>query len=443
MQRTLIYKILIIFVLALLLIIPLSMIRGTVHERQKLHNGVIEGMAQSSTGAQSVAGPILVVPYKKKIRDVAIDNLGKKTVTERYETGSFEFLPETLTVGGKIATQQRTRGIYKALIYDADLNLSGYFDVPANYGITDDPADYELSPAYMTIGISDIRGIKMLAVNFADEIRTFKPGTNTTLLSAGVHTDLGRLDVAAARRFSYSIGAALQGMRSIAFAPLGKHTRVEMASSWPHPSFTGRYLPERREIGDAGFKAVWQTSHFATNMQQLIAHCATADCPALRENTLGVNFIEPVDIYLKAERSLKYGFLFIALTFIAFFLFEVLKELRIHPIQYGLVGVALALFYLLLISLSEHLDFALSYAIAAVACVALLGFYVRYILASRARAFSFSALLSVLYGLLYVLLQSEDYSLLVGALLLFVLLGLVMTLTRKVDWYRLGSDSSR
>lgn len=440
MQRTLIYKILIIFILALLLVIPLSMIRGTVHERQTLHNGVIEAMAQSSTGSQIVAGPILIVPYKKKIRDVSTDSRGKKTVTERYETGSFEFLPDTLTISGNVATQQRSRGIYKALIYDADLNLNGYFDVPAKYGIADNVADYQFGRAYMTLGISDIRGIKKLAVTFADQMRTFKPGTDTTL-SAGVHTDVGRLDVAAARRLSYSIGAGLQGMRSIDFAPTGKHTRVELISPWPHPSFTGRYLPERREISNQGFKAIWQTSHFATNMQQLVANCATNDCPALRENTLGVNFIEPVDVYLKAERSLKYGFLFIALTFIAFFLFEVLKELRIHPIQYGLVGVALALFYLLLISLSEHLEFALSYTIAAASCVALLGFYVSYILASKARAFSFSVLLSVLYGLLYVLLQSEDYSLLVGALLLFVLLGLIMTLTRNIDWYRLGTNN--
>lgn len=441
MQRTLIYKILIIFVLALFLMIPLSMIRGTVHERQALHYNVVQGLAQTSTGSQIVAGPIFNVPYKKKIRNVSIDAKGKKTVTEHYETGTLEFLPDTLTIRGKLATQQRSRGIFKALIYDAELGMGGYFDIPANFGITENVSDYQWGPAFLTIGISDIRGIKMLAVNFADETRKFKPGTNTPLLSAGVHAELGQIDVAAARRLNYSVSAALQGMQSIDFAPLGKHTRVEVASSWPHPSFTGRYLPEHRQIGDKGFNAVWQTSHFATNMQQLVANCATADCPALRDNTLGVNLIEPVNIYLKAERSLKYGFLFIALTFIAFFLFEVLKELRIHPIQYSLVGVALALFYLLLISLSEHLEFALSYAIAALACVALLGFYVRYILASKARAFSFSALLGVLYGLLYVLLQSEDYSLLVGALLLFVLLGLVMTLTRKIDWYRLGTES--
>jgi inner membrane protein len=232
----------------------------------------------------------------------------------------------------------------------------------------------------------------------------------------------------------------LQGMEQLEFVPLGKETVVHVQSSWPHPSFVGRFLPDQRTVGDAGFDAVWRSSHLSTNIQQLWDNCGRRECPPLMSSAMGVAFIQPVDIYLKAERAAKYGVLFIGLTFAAFFLFEVLKGLAIHPIQYGLVGIALALFFLLLFSLSEHLSFGVSYLVAASACIGLLTFYTAYVLRGVRRAAGFAALLSALYASLYVLLQIEDLALLMGSLLLFAILAAVMALTRKVDWYQLGRD---
>jgi inner membrane protein len=233
----------------------------------------------------------------------------------------------------------------------------------------------------------------------------------------------------------------LQGMERLEFVPAGKETIVKVRSAWPHPSFVGRFLPERRTVTDTGFDATWHATYFASDMEQLWNGCGQRECPALTENLLGVAFIQPVDIYLQAERTVKYGVLFLGLTFAVFFLFELFKWLAIHPIQYGLVGVALAIFYLLLLSLSEHLSFWLSYLIAATACVGLLGFYAAYVLRGVRRAAGFASLLAGLYGVLYVLLQLEDYALLMGSLLLFAIIAIVMALTRKVDWYQLGKAS--
>jgi inner membrane protein len=191
-----------------------------------------------------------------------------------------------------------------------------------------------------------------------------------------------------------------------------------------------------------GFAATWRTSHFATNLAQLHQRCAhSKQCDAFNSLSLGVSFIQPVDLYQTVERSVKYGFLFILLTFAAFFLFEVLRQLAIHPVQYALVGAALAIFFLLLISLSEHIGFVRAYAIATCACVALIGYYAGHVLKSMRRGLGFTVALTALYGLLYVLLRSEDHALLMGALLVFVCLAAAMVATRRVDWYRIGADA--
>ena len=210
-----------------------------------------------------------------------------------------------------------------------------------------------------------------------------------------------------------------------------------MPSAWPHPSFTGRILPDAgTRISREGFAAQWRTSHFATNLSQLHQRCVQSrQCDAFNQHSLAVSFVQPVDLYQTVERSVKYGFLFIGLTFAAFFLFEVLKRLAIHPVQYALVGLALAIFFLLLISLAEHLGFAAAYAIAAASCVTLIGYYVAHVLKSTRRGTLFGLALSALYGLLYVLLRVEDHALLMGSLLVFACVASVMVATRRVDWY--------
>ncbi|HEX7027513.1 MAG TPA: inner membrane CreD family protein, partial [Gammaproteobacteria bacterium] len=191
-----------------------------------------------------------------------------------------------------------------------------------------------------------------------------------------------------------------------------------------------------------GFDAEWSVSHFATNTAEAFKSCAEGQCADFENNRLGVSFLQPVDVYSLTDKAIKYGFLFIGLTFAVFFLFEILKKLAIHPVQYGLVGLALAVFYQLLISLSEHMLFDFAYLIAAAASIALITFYVCYVLRSVARGIGFGAMLSLLYGMLLMILKSEDHSLLMGSLLVFGALSAAMYLTRKVDWYGLSSNTS-
>jgi len=225
---------------------------------------------------------------------------------------------------------------------------------------------------------------------------------------------------------------------------VGRDSRVELSSDWPHPSFVGEYLPASREVGGAGFSALWQTSFFATDMEQVLQACVTRnDCKGLGARHFGVSFVDPVDQYLKTERAIKYALLFIGLTFAVFFLFEVLKRMAVHPMQYALVGMSLALFYLLLLSLSEHLSFVWAYTIAATACVALIGFYVSHVLHSALRGGAFAGLLALLYALLFGLLGAEDYALLLGSVLVFAVLAGFMLLTRKLDWYGVGRSLGR
>jgi inner membrane protein len=224
--------------------------------------------------------------------------------------------------------------------------------------------------------------------------------------------------------------------------PVGAATSVSLSSKWPHPGFGGRILPEAgTRVSSDGFSAQWRTSHFATNLAQLHERCLQSrQCDAFNQHALALSFVQPVDLYQTVERSVKYGFLFIGLTFAAFFLLEVLQRRAIHPVQYALVGFALALFFLLLIALAEHLGFALAYAIAASACVALNGYYIAHALQSARRGAAFGVALAALYGLLYVILRAEDHALLMGSALVFACLALAMIATRRVDWYAIGAQ---
>ncbi|OLE69735.1 MAG: hypothetical protein AUI36_04545 [Cyanobacteria bacterium 13_1_40CM_2_61_4] len=238
------------------------------------------------------------------------------------------------------------------------------------------------------------------------------------------------------------------------FLPVGGVTDVEVSSDWPHPGFVGAILPDERGVSGRGFQAHWRLSRFATGIDDAIARIRdsmsslipiTAEggsgAPGFLNTDLGVRFVQPVDVYQQSERAVKYGIPFVFLTFVAFFLFEVLRRMAVHPIQYALCGAALALFFLLLVSLSEHLPFAGAYLMASGACVGLVAFYVGNVLRSMRRGIVFGGLLGALYGFLYVILQSEDYALLLGALLLFAALAIVMIMTRRVDWYRLSEET--
>ncbi|MDH0301351.1 MULTISPECIES: cell envelope integrity protein CreD [unclassified Pseudomonas] len=442
MNKTLGFKLGLIVVLILLLLIPLLMIGGLIDERQNLRDDVLRDIAQSSSFDQQLSGPLLVVPYRKYERRW-IDKDGKSVQQTSTLSGNLYFLPETFDADIAVDTELRSRGIYQARLFHAKSRISGRFKLPERWGIDKDYDDYRFDKPFLVVGVSDIRGIENgLELTFDEQRLPFEAGTGLDWLRGGVHVALPQLDGQRAREFGYAFDLALQGTGQLHVLPVGRSSTVDMRANWPHPSFIGSYLPSRRAIDEKGFSAHWQTSFFATNLEDALRQCvSTQQCADFTGPTFGVSFIDPVDQYLKSERAIKYALLFIALTFAGFFLFEVLKNLSVHPVQYILVGVALAFFYLLLLSLSEHLGFALAYGLSASACVLLIGFYLAHVLRSLGRGVGFAAGLAALYALLYGLLSAEDYALLMGSLLCFGLLGVFMVLTRRLDWSRVGRSA--
>ncbi|MGX4730149.1 cell envelope integrity protein CreD [Pseudomonas corrugata] len=423
--------------------IPLLMINGLIDERQSLRDGVLQEIASSSSHSQQLIGPMIVVPFRK---DVRVWNTNEKTGVRFLETveqsGELYFLPEQFELDGQVRTETRARGIYEARLFHADNRIDGRFKVPERYGLAaKDMADYRFDEPYLTVGISDIRGIEnALTLQLNQQTVDFLPGSRVSWLGQGVHVPLPMVNAQNSAELTFGFDLSLQGTGELQILPVGKTSKVHLTADWPHPSFIGNYLPVSRDINEKGFSADWQTSFFSTNLEEALQNCVSGEsCEMFRSRTFGVSFIDPVDQYLKSDRAIKYALLFIALTFAGFFLFEVLKSLAVHPVQYALVGVALAFFYLLLLSLSEHIGFAPAYLVSASACVLLIGFYVCHVLRSVNHGLGFSAGLAALYALLYGLLSAEDYALLMGSLLLFGLLGVFMVLTRKLDWYGVGS----
>jgi len=445
MNRNLTIKLGAIALLILLLLIPLLMIDGVIDERQQLRDGVLDDIARSSSYSQQLSGPVMVVPYRKVVRTWKTN---EKT-SQRYEEvgeerGRLYFLPERFELDGQVETELRKRGIYEARLFHADNRINGHFTVPAQLGIKENFTDYQFDAPFLAVGISDIRGIEnALKLEVDGQRLDFVPGSEVGWIGEGVHVTLPALDIGKATQLTFAFDLRLQGTGSLKVLPVGKTSSVSLKANWPHPSFVGNFLPAKREINDQGFSADWQTSFFSTNLQESMDRCIVGDCDGLNGRSFGVSFIDPVDQYLKSDRAIKYALLFIVLTFAGFFLFEVLKSLAVHPVQYALVGVALAFFYLLLLSLSEHIGFALAYLLSASGCVLLIGFYVCHVLRSVRHGLNFSAGLAALYGLLYGLLSAEDYALLMGSLLLFCLLGVFMVLTRRLDWYAIAQKPAK
>ena len=440
MKKPLLLKFIVMGAIALVLLIPISLIYSIIKERGYYRDSVIRDIQDSTSYAQQLGGPILVVPYTKTVTEwrKTKDNKGSEAFTTKKK-GKLLFLPGELKVSAQMKTELRQRGIYQAPLYHADIKMRGHFNLPQDYGINEGLEKYEFHAPFVVVSISDMRGIKSaMALRFGEEEKAVKPGTNIEAFTSGVHAavfeTVAEPDKAGPVNFNLSF--KLQGTTSLSVFQLGEETEIEMISDWPHPSFRGRYLPTSHEISDEGFSAHWFSSHFSTNISQNLPDCARGEnCESLFSSAAMVELVTPVDHYVKSDRAMKYALLFICLTFAGFFLFEVLKQLKIHPIQYLLVGVSLAAFYMLLISLSEHVGFAWAYLVSAIACISLIGFYLVHILKGAVRALLFSAALGLLYALLYGVLGSEDYALLMGTTLLFAVLSLFMIATRKLDWY--------
>lgn len=443
MQKTLLLKLLAVLLLGVALMIPLSMIDGLVRERQSRQQQVTLDIAQSYAGEQQIAGPLLVVPYEEEFRASEVDaQSNQRREVWRREARRVVLFPDTLDVAGAVDTSVKSRGLFRARVLELRATMTGAFTIPAELPFERRDRDSRIivGKPFVSLAISDPRGLAgapRLDIASAAGERTphFEQGSLLDAQQAGVHA---AVELPPPGKLAYRLALGLTGTERIAFVPVAGDNRIDLQSSWPHPSFGGRFLPDPKTqtVSAAGFRAQWHVASLATRAQQQIV--AGGCNPAACLDTLDVRFIEPVNIYSQADRAIKYDVMFIALTFGAFFLFEVMKRLPVHPAQYALVGLALAMFFLLLLALSEHLAFGIAYLIAAGACVGLVGSYLAGVLASRLRGAAFGALLAALYGALYGLLISEDNALLMGALLLFGVLGVAMWVTRRFDWYRMA-----
>ncbi len=427
LKRSVTIKLLSIGVLILILLIPTSMLQSLVSERQNLHDAAIEEISSKWGGRQTLGGPVLSIPYTAQLKD-------EKGIVE-FVTRYAHFLPDELTIDGKIFPEKRYRSIYVVVLYKTVIHVSGKFSVPniTEAGIS--AASCHPEKSFISVGISDLHGINekiICAVDSNDYV--FGPGIPThDVLTSGISF---KYPVDTTQEIPFSFDISLNGSSSIDFLPFGKLTTVNLTSAWGSPSFEGSFLPEQRTINDSGFTASWKVLELNRNYPQqgtgsFLANGREQD----NLSSFGVKLMLPVDEYQKTMRSVKYCIMFIIITFLTFFFSEVLNKKRIHPIQYLLVGFAICLFYVLLLSISEHLSFNKAYLIGCISTIVLITYYAKHVFKNNSLTAIFTGILILLYGFFYSLLQLEDYSLLLGSLGLFIILSTIMYLTRKVDWY--------
>jgi inner membrane protein len=417
-------KMVVVSVLAILLLIPSFLIQDIISERIALSEKVKSELYVRWGERQVVSGPVLNVPFL-----IRGQGEGDQGIKERQ--GVVHFLPELLKAEGVLYPEIRKRGIYEAVVYQAKIRLQGSFDQVdfARAGVPD--ADYNWSAAYFTIGISDMRGIKNLP-EFVVNGRKYnvEPGVaDTDLFQSGITIKVNLPDIKKITNFETEL--ILNGSEVLSFEALGKKSEVELSSEWAHPGFTGGFLPVDRKVTGKGFTAKWQINHLNRNFPQQW----TDKQYSTSESSMGVELLIPVDHYQKSMRSVKYAILFIALNFIIFIFIEMKSKVRIHPFQYSLVAFALLIFYALLTSVGEQTGFNVAYIISALAVTLLISWYTYSILRNIRMTVWVTILQSALYLFLFTILQLQDYALLTGSIGLFVILAIVMRLSRQIRWY--------
>ena len=421
-QNSIILKGLVIFIVVLLLLIPTSSVRDLIRERESTQQEAIVEVSQKWGGAQTIIGPILTIPTHK----VNIDYQGNETMLSR----NLHILPELLDVKAQVSNEKRHRGIFSVSVYDVKSDLKGHFNISDVSDRLLPGESLMLGKATLNFGISDLRALEKVDFNWDGKEYRFEPGTsNTDVVSSGLHASVP-LD-SGSQQLSFQIPLQLKGSSYLSFAPVGRNTKVNMTSDWPDPSFFGSFLPDEHNITESGFSASWTVIDLNRNYGQYWIGQKKID-----GINLGVEFMQPVDHYSKSYRSVKYALLIISLTFVVFFFLELLYKVRIHPIQYVLVGFALIIFFLLLISLSEHIPFNWAYLVGSLSVTGLIAFYLKPILKSWQRVALSSGLVASGYAFIFVTLQDQDYSLVIGSLGLFVILAIVMIASRNINWYK-------
>lgn len=441
-------KAIIIGILVLVLLIPAALIQGIISERRSLQDEATAEVSAKWANAQRVAGPVLVVPYLKIPENTAVVK-GQEEIAYAY------FLPDKLTINGELLPEIRKRGIYEVAVYNSQLKLNGSFS-PLDVAKLNVPLNMlQFHKAFLAVGLSDMRGIGNEAqVLWNGKPFVFNPGAVTNgLFTTGVQTSIpvfttmdqpgsattqdagmaGKL----ADGYEFEINLTLKGSEQIFFTPVGKTTQVNLRSNWSNPSFAGAFLPDKREITEKGFTASWQVLDLNRTFPQ---RWVSGDPYDISTADFGVKLFMPVDGYLKSTRAVKYAILIIGLTFLVFYFIELLQHRAVHPLQYILIGVALCIFYTLLIALAEQLTFNLAYLVSTVLTIGLITMYTASVFKSYRMGIGIGSVLLLLYGFIYVIIQSEDQALLMGSLGLFIILAIVMYFSRKIRWDALGQE---
>jgi len=417
-------KLALIVILSLLLLIPTVFIRGLIDERQNRRNEAILEVTSKWGQSQTLFAPIIIVPYE------TYEKTSSKTFITRKNY--MHLLPDEVEIAGNMVPEIRHRGIYKVILYSADINLEAKFTRESFSDWPDSPDKILWSEALLAIGITDLTGLDRInRLEWNHDTLSAEGGIPySSDIETGIHTPV---TIKTDEDNYFHLQIALNGSESLFVIPAGKSTKVKLTSVWASPSFNGSTLPDKREVGETGFTAEWNVLHLTRPFPQKWSNDAYSY--QIGESAFGVNLFLPVDTYQKTTRSVKYALLFIALTFLVIFFIEVMSKKRIHVVQYLLTGAALVIFYSLLLSLSEQLPFGWAYLIASTGTVGLIVFYIEALFQKRSYSLATLGILAALYGFLFAILHMSDLALLLGNIGLFIILTIVMFFSRKIDWY--------
>lgn len=423
-------KLIIITILMLLLLIPASMIRSIIREREHLNRQAIGEVSDKWAQQQQINGPLLTIPltYERVINE-------KIERTIKY----WHILPENLNIDGQVDPEELKRGIYEVVVYKSKLHFSGDFNLNHELDSTD-LKSIDFNKAFLSIGISDLRGIKnKIQVKWNGKKLNVEPGSKIkSIINTGITVELPP-HIELNKQFKFDFDLDLNGSQHLSFIPLGSNTIVNLNSTWDSPSFNGKFLPDTREISKEGFKASWKVLELNRNFPK--SWLSTTSTPNMAGEAFGCDLLLPLDDYQKTMRSAKYAAMTIALTFLIFFLVEVLNKRKIHPFQYILVGLALCLFYVLLLSITEHSNFNTAFGISTIGIVTMISLYSISVFKNKKMSLLLVAILSAIYSFLFVTLQMADYALLMGSIGLILILGATMYFTRNINWYKLNFEN--
>ena len=437
---SILFKLGLIGFLTLLLLIPSFMVQDLITERQNRQQEVIREISDKWSGSQLVQGPILVLPYKTTVMEKNSDT--QKSGSREILTNIY-ILPEILNISSKANPELLHRGIFDAVVYNSQIKVSGTFSQLELKKSGIDPAMIQWEQAKVDIGLSDLKGLKNNPViRLGNQNYEVEPDFTSLKLFSNNLVILPNLGSEKSTALNFSFDLDLRGSERLSFLHLGKNTIVKIEGEWNDPSFTGRYLPDERSVSGKTFSATWKMPYYNRPYPQqwieentvlnttdtLVKESNTSDSRAV----FGVNFLLPVDQYQKTIRTAKYAFLVILLSFLSLFFTELLIKQRVHFLQYVLIGAAMTIYYILLLSLSEQVGFNLAYIIASAATAGLIGTFIWSLLKNRKVALLFAGILTMFYSFIFVILQLQDLALLVGSIGLFLIVALLMYLSQKI-----------